>query len=197
MDINESQSRLIIDETTILSLLATVFILLVAYISSLRLLSPTINPKLRILFIWHAFDALIHFILEGSFLYNCFFTYITIPIPSSIGDYPHPASLGASTGAVHFLGHSDRLYGSRYGDSFMTRLWMEYAKADRRWGDADLTVVSLELLTVLVAGPLAIYVCELIRRRDGARLWFWGSVLATAELYGGEHFVRFCFGRRD
>lgn len=68
---------------------------------------------------------------------------------------------------------------------------MEYAKADHRWGDADLTVVSLELLTVLVAGPLAIYVCGLIRRRDETRLWFWGSVLATAELYGGERFIKF------
>lgn len=73
----------------------------------------------------------------------------------------------------------------------MARLWMEYAKADHRWGDADLTVVSLELLTVFVAGPLAIYVCELIRRRDESKLWFWASILATAELYGGEHFVEF------
>lgn len=67
---------------------------------------------------------------------------------------------------------------------------MEYAKADHRWSGTDLTVVSLELLTVLVAGPLAIYVCELIRRQDESRLWFWGSVLATAELYGGERFIR-------
>lgn len=197
MDITQSSSGLVIDKTTVLSLLATVIILLVAYISSLRLLSPTINPKLRILFIWHAFDALIHLILEGSFLYNCFFTYITLPIPSSTNDYPHPASLVASPGAVHFLGYTDRLYGSRHGDSFMTRLWMEYAKADHRWGDADLTVVSLELLTVLVAGPLAVYVCGLIRRRDETRLWFWGSVLATAELYGGEDFIRFHSWRED
>lgn len=189
MDIKQSPSSLVIDKTTVLSLLATVIILLAAYISSLRLLSPTINPKLRILFIWHAFDALIHFILEGSFLYNCFFTYITVSIPSSTSDYPHPASLIASPRPVHFLGHRDRLYGSRHGDSFMTRLWMEYAKADHRWGDADLTVVSLELLTVFVAGPLAIFVCELIRKRDYSRLWFWASVLATAELYGGEQFV--------
>lgn len=109
MDITQSPSGLVIDKTTVLSLLATVIILLVAYISSLRLLSLTINPKLRILFIWHAFDALIHFILEGSFLYNCFFTYTMLPVPSSTSDYPHPASLVASPGAVHFLGHKDRL----------------------------------------------------------------------------------------
>lgn len=63
---------------------------------------------------------------------------------------------------------------------------MEYAKADKRWGGADLTVVSLELLTVLVAGPLAVYVCELVRRQDAAGLWFWASVLATGEIYGGR-----------
>lgn len=197
MDIKQSPSRIVIDENTVLSLLATVIILLAAYVSSLRLLSPTTDPKLRILFIWHAFDALIHFILEGSFLYNCFFTYVTLPVPTSTSDYPHPASLVATSGAVHFLGHGDRLYGSRHGDSFMTRLWMEYAKADHRWADADLTVVSLELLTVFLAGPLAVYVCELIRRRDETRLWFWGSILATAELYGGEHFVRFNPWRGD
>ena len=187
MDTKQSSSSLIVDKTTVLSLSITVIILLLAYISSLRLLPPTINLKLRVLFIWHAFDALIHFILEGSFLYNCFFTYITISVP---GDYPHPASLVVDPRGGHFLGHKDRLYGSRHGNSFMTRLWMEYAKADHRWSDTDLTVVSLELLPVLVAGPLAIYVCELVRRQDEAWLWFWGSVLATAELYGGERFVR-------
>lgn len=37
------------------------------------------------------------------------------------------------------------------------------------------------------AGPLAVWVCELIRRggSERGRLWFWGSVLATGELYGG------------
>ena len=38
------------------------------------------------------------------------------------------------------------------------------------------------------AGPLAVWVCELIRRgpSERGRLWFWGSVLATGELYGGK-----------
>lgn len=37
------------------------------------------------------------------------------------------------------------------------------------------------------AGPLALWICELVRRGDKAgRLWFWASVLATGELYGGE-----------
>lgn len=94
---------------------------------------------------------------------------------------------------MHFLGHADRLYGSQYGSSPTAKLWQEYAKADRRWGGADLTVISLELLTVFGAGPLAAYVCELVRRRDtGGKLWFWASVLATGELYGGKVYAAVC-----
>ena len=175
-------STLVIDQTTVLSLLAVFVLLLAAYLSSLRLLHPATTTKLRILFIWHLFDALIHFLFEGSFLYNCFFTYTSIPHTT---DYPHPASLTAP--GVYFLNHKDRLYGSAYGSSPHAKLWQEYAKADKRWGGADLTVISLELLTVFGAGPLAAYTCYLIERRDpGGKLWFWASVLATAELYGGK-----------
>lgn len=63
---------------------------------------------------------------------------------------------------------------------------MEYARADRRWAEADPTVVSLELLTVLLGGPLAVYVCWLVRKGDEGGIWFWGAVLATGEIYGGE-----------
>lgn len=61
---------------------------------------------------------------------------------------------------------------------------MVYAKADKRWGEADLTVISLELLTVFGAGPLALWICTGIARRD-YRVAFWMIVLATGELYGG------------
>ena len=176
----------IIDSTTILSLASARSLLVLAYVVSQQLL-PTRTPrKLRILFIWHAFDTLIHFIFEGSFLYNCFFTYTSVPHSS---DFPHPASL--SPPGTYFLGRKDRLYGSNYGTSPTATLWQEYAKADKRWGGADLKVISLEILTVFGAGPIALYVCELVRRGDnGGRLWFWASVLATGELYGG--FMTFC-----
>lgn len=61
---------------------------------------------------------------------------------------------------------------------------MVYAQADKRWAGADLTVVSLELLTVFLAGPCALWICWGIKRGD----WmvnFWMVVLATGELYGG------------
>ena len=60
----------------------------------------------------------------------------------------------------------------------------EYARADFRWGTADPTVVSLEILTVLGAGPLCCYILGQLIRNDPAR-HYWIVVLSTAELYGG------------
>ncbi|KAL9128051.1 MAG: hypothetical protein Q9217_003190 [Psora testacea] len=181
MATQSSPPSLVIDQTTILSLLAALTLLLAAYVASLSLLPASTTTKIRILFVWHLFDSLTHFLFEGSFLYNCFFTYTSIP---HTADYPHPASL--TSPGVYFLGYKNRLYGSQYGTSPTAKLWQEYAKADKRWGGADLTIISLELLTVFGAGPLAAYVCELVRQGDRAgKLWFWASVLATGELYGG------------
>ena len=62
---------------------------------------------------------------------------------------------------------------------------MEYARADFRWGFADPTVVSLEILTVLGAGPLCCYILYQLVNKDPAR-YYWIVVLSTAELYGGS-----------
>lgn len=35
-------------------------------------------------------------------------------------------------------------------------IWIEYSLADKRWAEYDTTVLSLELLTVYVMGPLAL-----------------------------------------
>lgn len=59
-----------------------------------------------------------------------------------------------------------------------------------------MTVISLEILTVFLAGPAAAYICYLIARisnatdmtlraRLDARMWFIAIVLSTGELYGG------------
>jgi hypothetical protein len=162
-----------LDSTTIISLSAVLLLLNSSYILSLRVLAKSTPTSLRILFIWHAFDFLIHSIFEGSFLYNCFFT--SSPYDPAIH---HPALI------TNFLSQPDRLYGAAYGDNWATKLWMIYAKADSRWGGADLTVISLELLTVLGAGPLALWICTMIARRDPMAS-FWMVVLATGELYGG------------
>jgi len=170
------------------SLLAVVALLAAAYAASLRLLPKSSTLKLRILFIWHAFDALIHFVFEGSFLYNCFCVWYALPTSFSASSRHHPHIQLLTPPDVYWLGRQDRLYGANYGTGMFSRLWQEYAKADRRWGGVDLTVVTLEVLTVFVGGPLACWICVMLSRnqKKGAlKKWFWMVVLATAELYGG------------
>ena len=60
----------------------------------------------------------------------------------------------------------------------------EYAKVDFRWGTADPVLISLEIPTVLAAGPLGCYVMGQMIRDDPAR-HYWIIVLSTLELYGG------------
>ncbi|KAI9926415.1 hypothetical protein AWENTII_007019 [Aspergillus wentii] len=154
----------------------------IAYILSTSLI-PSTSTRNRILFFWHAYDAMTHIFIEGSFLYECFTSYITIPAGLSREPF--------------FLGFKDRLYGAAYGTGPSSRLWQEYAKADHRWATADATVISLELLTVFLGGPAAIYVCYLLWKSSSSRatasskgsakakLWLVAPALATAELYGG------------
>ncbi|KAK8214607.1 Emopamil-binding protein [Phyllosticta capitalensis] len=210
----------LLDPTTLLSLLGTVVALAAAYTLSLRLLPRTTSKTIRILFIWHVFDALIHAFFEGSFLYNCFFVSAS---RSSLSSSASPGSAAASPEifeplppGVHWLGDPNRLYGAFYGAGPSSRLWQEYAKADRRWGGSDTGVVSLELLTVLIGAPLAAACAEGLRRGANAahtrthtystpqtketklgrlggvskKTWYWMTILATAELYGG--WMTFC-----
>lgn len=173
----------IISPTTIFSLGATLAILLAAYSASLTLLPRHTTPtKIRLLFIWHAFDALIHFILEGSYLYNCFFSYVTTTSSSSSAFFGQTSKYLPP--GVYFLNHADRIYGSEFGTNPFAALWREYARADHRWQGSDVTIISLELLTVFVAGPMAVWICAKIRN-NSADVWFWMALLATGELYGG------------
>ncbi|KAK6951964.1 hypothetical protein K445DRAFT_77658 [Daldinia sp. EC12] len=170
------------DRTTLVSLASTVAILAVAYLLSLQALDHKTPGSHRFLFIWHAFDALIHFILEGSFLYHCFFSWIPL------SGVRNPQWLAPT--AHNYLGHTDRAYGSQAGgNNPFAQLWMVYAKADRRWAGADLTVISLELLTVFIAGPLACLICYGIAKKD-PRTNILLIIIATMELYGG--FITFC-----
>lgn len=187
---------------TVGSLGATAVILGGAYAASVRLLPHDTSTKLRTLYIWHLADGICHLTIEGSFLYNCFFTYVQLPV-SAGSDYVHPAAAGSVIGPgagyalspPPFLGRRDRAYGPAFGTNPTALLWQEYAKADARWARADLTVVCLEILTVFVAGPMAIWISELIRKGAGqqygkggvnaAKLWFGALILATGELYGG------------
>jgi hypothetical protein len=79
------------DEVTLISLASTVAILLVAYGASLKALSSSTPGNYRFLFIWHAFDALIHFFLEGSFLYH-------------VSHVPSPATLAETGLCLTYVG---------------------------------------------------------------------------------------------
>ncbi|MCJ1391520.1 hypothetical protein MMC18_004384 [Xylographa bjoerkii] len=95
--------------------------------------------------------------------------------------------------ARFFLGRRDRLYGNAFSNNVLSTPWLAYAKADSRYAGVDLTTLSLEILTVFLAGPLALYVAESVRRdvkgsgvgRISGATWFWATVLASGELYGG------------
>ncbi|KAJ4491562.1 Emopamil-binding protein, partial [Lentinula edodes] len=140
--------------TSLFSLLGVIVVGIAAHIGSKLLLPKNASTKDRFTFIWLAFDAMIHFSFEGSFLYL-----------SVLG-----RQVNTSTGPF-------------------AEMWREYAAADFRWGNADPGIVSLELLTVLGAGPICCYILKQLVNDDPAR-HFWIVVLSTAELYGG--WMTFC-----
>lgn len=133
----------------------------------------------QILYFWHLIDGLTHLVLESTYVYNCFTGYTFIR-PDSQPPHQPPR---------FFLGHPDRLYGNAYSNNIFAPLWRNYAKADSRYSGIDLTTLSLEIVTVFLAGPLALYVAWCVRREDderiGGRTWFWATVLASGEVYGG------------
>ncbi|KAJ7069652.1 Emopamil-binding protein [Mycena amicta] len=101
----------------------------------------------------------------------------------------------AFDGLTHLTIEASFLYLSTFGRTVnssvgpLADMWREYVAADFRWGVADPTVVSLEILTVLGAGPLCFYILKQLISDDPAR-HYWIVVLSTAELYGG--WMTFC-----
>ncbi|EED19152.1 annexin ANXC3.2 [Talaromyces stipitatus ATCC 10500] len=187
----EPISGFVLDTPTILSIGFALSFMPIAYGLGTYLI-PSSQLRNRALFMWHAYDALTHLFIEGSFLYECFFSYTKIIEPVGTKALERP---------YYFLGRKDRIYGAQFGTGPSARLWQEYAKADHRWATADTTVISLELLTVFLAGPAAIYICYLLYKiasnrnssKAGAqqlgttkgKLWLVASAVATGELYGG------------
>ena len=166
------------DQTTLVSLFSTLVFVFAAYLGSRQALAPNTSTTVRFLFIWHLADALCHFILEGSFLYHCFFSHAPAAEALDAGFYPTP---------FNFLGHgADRVYGAQAGGESnpFAQLWMVYARADRRWAGVDLGIVSLELLTVFFDGTLALYICYGLAKKD-SKTSIWMIILATCEIYGG------------
>ncbi|EZF34727.1 hypothetical protein H101_01735 [Trichophyton interdigitale H6] len=175
------------DVPTLLSITAALSIMPLSYLLGTALI-PSNQFRNRLLFFWHAYDAGTHLLIEGSFLYHCFFSYKQLQPDETIpGVYGPP----------YFLNRPDRAYGPAYGVGASARMWQEYGKADARWLGADLCVVCLEILTVLIGGPLAVYICYLLTRSSSPSatsaskakysscLWFSSIILAVGELYGG------------
>lgn len=138
---------------------------------------PTSPVTVHVFYIWHLLNGLTHLFYESIYVYNCFTSYISIPYQTP------PPHLDVR----YFLGHRDRLYGIAHSTNVFAKPWQDYAKADRRYAGVDLTTLSLEIITVGLAGPLALWVAKGMRRevRVSGETWFWAAVLASGELYGG------------
>ncbi|XP_033637885.1 emopamil-binding protein-like [Asterias rubens] len=95
---------------------------------------------------------------------------------------------------THFILEGAFLYYSmvatvQTSDGFLTDLWKEYSRADSRWGESDPTIVSLEILTVVVDGLLAVVLIYAILAKKHYRHYV-QIVLCVCEIYGG--WMTFC-----
>ncbi|XP_020145978.1 emopamil-binding protein-like isoform X2 [Microcebus murinus] len=102
---------------------------------------------------WLCYDALVHLVLEGPFVYL-----------SLVGN----------------IANSDGLIAS---------LWKEYGKADARWLNFDPTIVSVEILTAVLDGFLALFLIYAIVKEKPYR-HFLQITLCVCELYGD--WMTFC-----
>ncbi len=124
------------DQTTLVSLASTVAILTVAVAVSRRVLDPATSGSLRFLFIWHAFDALIHFCLKAASSTTASSQSSTLGLLKDASNYyPDPHN---------YLGTSNLVHGSQAGgENPLAQLWMVYARADKRWAGVDLVRISV------------------------------------------------------
>lgn len=177
----ELEASPIFDHKSVLALSCVAALLAIAVAPTYILLPVKSTNKTRVLFTWHLFDACIHLALGGSYLYDVFFTSMPkLDIAYTRGLHSQSMTPPGSS----FLGNTNHLYGSFYGTSDTSKLWQEYAKADRRRGGTDLTIISIELFAFFVSAPLAVYVCYLLLKSRDPKARFWMAVIATSELYG-------------
>ncbi|XP_069828221.1 emopamil-binding protein-like [Dendropsophus ebraccatus] len=142
----------LVSAVTVYSLAACAAQLALGYVLAQRL-GRRCPPADRWLLVWLFYDAIVHFTLEGPFVYL-----------SLVG------TVATSDGAL-------------------ASLWKEYGKADERWLHSDPTIVSLEILTVVVDGLLAVVLAYAIIK-DKYYRHFIQITLCVCELYGG--WMTFC-----
>ncbi|XP_076006220.1 emopamil-binding protein-like [Genypterus blacodes] len=95
---------------------------------------------------------------------------------------------------VHITLEGPFVYMSLWGtvdtsEGFLAELWKEYGKADSRWLVSDPTIVSLELLTVVLDSLLALLLIYAVLN-DKYYRHFVQITLCVCELYGG--WMTFC-----
>ncbi|XP_040196217.1 emopamil-binding protein-like [Rana temporaria] len=142
----------LLSSVTLYSLAACAAQLALGYVLAQRLGGRS-SATDRWVLVWLFYDAIVHFTLEGPFVYM-----------SLVG------TVATSEGAL-------------------AALWKEYGKADERWLHSDPTVVSLEILTVVVDGLLAVALIYAIVK-DKYYRHFLQITLCVCELYGG--WMTFC-----
>ncbi|XP_066449691.1 emopamil-binding protein-like [Eleutherodactylus coqui] len=142
----------LVSAVTVYSLVACAAQLALGYVLAQRL-GKRCSGTDRWVLVWLFYDAIVHFTLEGPFVYL-----------SLVG------TVATSDGAL-------------------ASLWKEYGKADERWLHSDPTIVSLEILTVVVDGLLAIVLTYAIIK-DKYYRHFIQITLCVCELYGG--WMTFC-----
>ncbi|XP_018415639.1 PREDICTED: emopamil-binding protein-like [Nanorana parkeri] len=148
----EKAAPVLLSSVTVYSLAACAAQLGLGYVLAQRL-GKRCHATDRWVLVWLFYDAIVHFTLEGPFVYL-----------SLVG------TVATSEGPL-------------------AALWKEYGKADERWLHSDPTVVSLEILTVVVDGLLALALIYAIVK-DKYYRHFLQITLCVCELYGG--WMTFC-----
>ncbi|KAG8431225.1 hypothetical protein GDO86_019221 [Hymenochirus boettgeri] len=146
------EPQALVSSVTAYSLAACAAQLFLGYALARRLGGGCSGPD-RLVLVWLFYDAVVHFTLEGPFVY---------------------LSLAGTVAT---------------SDSVLSLLWKEYGKADTRWLHADPTVVSIEILTVVLDGLLALVLVYAIIK-DKYYRHFIQITLCVCELYGG--WMTFC-----
>lgn len=73
---------------------------------------------------------------------------------------------------------------AKHSSSYMAFIWREYARADSRWAGRDPTIISIEILTAFLLGPLCLLAAWAIHARRPYRHLVQLSI-SLCELYGG------------
>ena len=73
---------------------------------------------------------------------------------------------------------------AKRSDTFNGAIWREYGKADLRWAVRDAPTICIELITVVLVGPLCLWLAWAVKERKAYRHILQATV-CVCELYGG------------